>query len=853
MQAPGSGESARAGSGTGYRSRVTYGTNLAIPQTHDSRLAVTCAPRTPFAFPETTEMSVALPHDPTISTPSGQHRSIDGPSLGQPVWRERLIRTVAVAALVYGAYWIYWRWMNTINTAPGAIVPSIILLLAETWAYLAMCMFVMLTWKLPDRDPGPAPRGRTVDVFITCYDEPLEVLRRTAIGARAIHYPHRTYMLDDGKREEVRAMAEELGIGYIRRVGNANAKSGNLNFALSVTTGEFILQLDADHVPLPHILDRMLGYFNDPKMAIVQSPQDFYNVDSFTHVVNDEGRRLWEENRIFYSLIQPGRDHWNASFFCGSCGIIRRSALEEVGGFASKTIIEDMETTMELHARGYNTAYHRETLAYGLAPGAAGAYHVQRMRWAQGAMQVMRKLKPLTMKGLTLPQRINYFAGTAAYFEGWQKAVFYMMPLFYFYTGVLPVAGNEAAFLSRLIPYILLAIAAFELLSRGTGYLLLSERFTMVRVWTYMLAVLSIFSSKPLKFNVTPKGHSSVPTAAYMPQLVLLVLSVVAPIWATVAYHQGWVRYGANGWGALAFWLNGIWAAWNCYFAWWVVKHSLKMQQQRDDHRFEEQLPIEVRVLAEGDAEPALVPAMTSDLNPAGVGFRATRRLEPGSRVAIDLPLAPAHVATVGEVRFVKEDKSRFGPIFTHGVAFEGLPIEARDAIELYCTQHSMPMWRMRYRQSIDIMTRASEVMRNLRGQRRHLAGLPARMHIADATGGVSLEPPELVILEEMSGGGARFVGSAPIAPGTRVRFEVPGVEVAGAGTVRHVQALTTSVSVLFAMGVQLDGMSSGSRRLLSGELKKLRPADALVLAPAATTNGHHVAAPAAVQGGVDG
>ena len=89
-------------------------------------------------------------------------------------------------------------------------------------------------------------------------------------------------------------MAEELGIGYIRRTGNEHAKAGNLNHAIRVTRGEFILQLDADHVPLPNILDRMLGHFNDPLMAVVQSPQDFYNVASFTHTVNDNGRPLWD-------------------------------------------------------------------------------------------------------------------------------------------------------------------------------------------------------------------------------------------------------------------------------------------------------------------------------------------------------------------------------------------------------------------------------------------------------------------------------------------------------------------------------------------------------------------------------
>jgi cellulose synthase (UDP-forming) len=717
-------------------------------------------------------------------------------------WHEPLIRAVAVITLVYATYWILWRWTNTINTAPSAVVPSVILLLAETWAYLGMCFFVLLTWRLTNREPGPPLEGRTLDVFITCYNEPLEVLRRTALGARGIRYPHRTYLLDDGKRDEVRGMCEELGIGYIRRVGNANAKAGNLNFAISVTTGEFILQLDADHVPLPNIADRLLGYFADPKLALVQAPQDFYNVDSFTHVVNDEGRRLWEENRIFFSLIQPGRDSLNASFFCGSCGIIRRSALEEIGGFQSQTIIEDMETTIRLHQRGWAPAYHRETLAYGLAPGAAGAYHVQRMRWGQGAMQVLRKLKPLTMRGLTLQQRLAYFAGTACYFEGWQKAVFYLMPLFFFYTGILPVAGNEAAFLSRLVPYILLCILSFELLSRGTGYLLLSERFTMVRVWTYMMAALAIFTRRPLKFNVTPKGHGSVPRMAYMPQLVLLVASLAAPVWATVAYNRGWVYYDAAGWHSLAFWVNSFWALWNCYFAWHVVKHSLAMKQQRDDHRFAEQMPVEVQVATPEGA--VLVPAMTADLNPTGLGFRSTQRIEPATKVTLQLPLSSGVITVTGDVRYVQPEQSHFGAVFMHGVEFADMPVEVSDVIELHCTHHAMPAWREKYRQSIDIITRAGEVMRNLRGQKRRLAGLPARLSF----GGPGTSPvPRMMILEEMSDNGARIVGAEPIQPGTQVSFEVPGASVRGSGVVRHVQMLPTLTTSLFSMGIELEGV----------------------------------------------
>jgi cellulose synthase (UDP-forming) len=725
--------------------------------------------------------------------------------------RERVIRAVAIIAVLYATYWVWWRWTHTINTDPVAIVPSIVLLLAETWAYVNMCMFVFLTWKLTNRDPGPPPLGKSVDVFITCYDEPLEVLRRTAIGARAIRYPHRTYMLDDGKREDVLAMTRELGIGYIRRVGNANAKSGNLNYALSVTSGEFVLQLDSDHVPLPNIIDRLLGYYNDPKMAVVQSPQDFYNVDSFTHVVNDEGRRLWEENRIFYSLIQPGRDHWNASFFCGSCGMIRRSALEAVGGFASQTIIEDMETTMQFHAHGYKSAYHRETLAYGLAPGAAGAYHVQRLRWGQGAMQVLRKLKPLTMPGLTLAQRINYFAGTAAYFEGWQKAVFYLMPLFYFFTGILPVGGDQREFLIRLIPYITISIVAFELLSRGTGYLFLSERFTMVRVYTYMLAALAVFTKKRLKFNVTPKGHSAVPPSAYVPQLTLLLLSIAAPLWATVAYRYHWVNYSAPGWGSAAFWLNGIWAAWNCYFAYYVVRHSLVMKQQRDDHRFEEQMPIELRIERDGVID--IIPAITLDLNPAGIGFRSTQKIEPDTVLALDLPLGTERVPATGTVRHVHAEHTHLGTVYLHGMSFVDLPIESRDRIEMYCTNHSMPMWRMRYRQSIDIVTRATEVIRNLRGGRRRLVGLPASVRIENAPAGTDMT--RTLVLEEIGTGGARLIGESLIPPGTPISFTVPGSSLSGSGIVRHVQSLQTSVSVLFSMGVQFNTLPSANRSAL--------------------------------------
>jgi cellulose synthase (UDP-forming) len=659
---------------------------------------------------------------------------------------------------------------------------------------------IATVWKLKYRDAPPTPRGLAVDVFITNFDEPLEVLRRTAIGARAIRYPHRTFMLDDGKRDEVKAMADALGIGYIRREGNEHAKAGNLNNALNVTDGEFILQLDADHVPLPNILDRLLGYFGDARVAFVQSPQDFYNTDSFTHVVNEEGRSLWEENRIFFSLLQPGKDTWNAAFFCGSCGILRRTAFEEIGGFSTKTVTEDMETSIVLHGRGWKSVYHGETLAYGLAPSSAFAYHVQRLRWGQGSMQILRKLNPLFYPGLTVPQRLAYLSSTATYLDGVQKLIFYLAPVVFFLTGWLPVNVTNAQLVTRLVPYVLLTIISFEMLSRGTGWILISERYNMAKFWTYIRACGGFFAKKPLKFNVTPKGTGEVPFETYAPQLFLLILSVGSLIWATFASYYGWVNYHAPGWSSLAFWLNGFWIAWNIYFAGFVVLQSRSSRQQRIDHRFIDAFPIVVDATdAEGREYKDLL-ALTQDLNPGGLAFRASFALPKAAAIRVALPLAQGTYDVSGKVMHVEKSYTGSNPVYTHGVQFDDLPVETRDAIELHCTHHSVPMWRMKYRQSLNLFNKAVEMVANIRGEKRFFVQLPARVLVEGEDG----EPPTegLALLEDVSERGARLLMEVPVPPNTLVHFDVPGTTFSGNGRVVFNRTLESPMKVRFVVGL---------------------------------------------------
>lgn len=712
--------------------------------------------------------------------------------------QEWVIRSLAFVSLAFGLYWLHWRWTETLN--PDHMVFSIALVSAETWGWIGSAFFLFHAWKVRDREPPEAPPGKAVDVFITVYDEPLEVVRRTAIGARAIRYPHRTYILDDGKREDVLQMATDLSLGYIRRKGNPNAKAGNLNHAIALTSGEFILQLDADHVPLPNIIDRLLGYFLDPEVAFIQSPQDFYNTDSFTHVINESSRSMWEENRIFYSLIQPGKDHWNSTFFCGSCGMLRRTALEGIGGFSTETIIEDMETSLKLHMKGWKSVYHTEALAFGLSPASASSFHVQRLRWGQGSMQMLRKMNPLFLPGLSPAQRVCYFAANIYPIDGIQKAIFYLSPVIFLLTGAVPLQADTEGLMWRLGIYLVVSIGAFELVARGTGWLFIQERYNMAKFPTYIHALTGYFARGKLKFNVTPKGLTDVPFRTYAPQLALLILSVAALIWAPIAYHYGWVRYNVGSMD-LAFFISGAWVAWNVYFAASVVRLSLRARQQRADHRFADQFPVEIKSLRDEDAPTQI--ALTRDLNPQGMAFRSTTLLGAGEPIEMKMPLSTRTVVARGEIMHVNTTATLHGDVHVHGVRFEPMTIDDRDAVELHCTQHSVAIWRRRYRQSLGFMARANEVVRNARSAARRTIELPARITVISPDG---TRQEQGGLLEEISRNGARLLLDNSVEAGTMVEFHVPGTSLAGSGEVVVVRTLESPMSVRFTIGLRLVG-----------------------------------------------
>ncbi len=519
----------------------------------------------------------------------------------------RLRALVVLAFIVYAPYYLIWR-LDTFN--PSAPFFSWLLWGAEVFGYLTAVLHVFMVSRLTSPEATPPPKGLTVDVFIPTYNESTNLLRHTLLAATRMEYPHETWLLDDGNRPEMAALARELGCHYLTRPENTNAKAGNLNNALTQSRADFIAVFDADHVPNKDFLNRTLGFFRDEKVSFVQTPQDFYNLDSYQHRRHRRLSYVWTEQSLFFRVIQRGKDHWNAAYFCGSCAVLRRSALESIGGFATGTVTEDLHTSIRLHKKGYKAIYYPESLAFGLAPDSVRAFLLQRRRWGQGAMQVWRKEGIVFTRGLTLPQRLNYLASVSTYFDGWQKAIFYLAPAVVLMTGVMPISVLGTDFLLHFIPFYILCFWAYEEAGRGYGGTILTEQYNMARFATFALATIGGFG-RHLKFTVTQKVSLEQDKAnTVIPQLFVLILSITAIIIGAVLWSSQ--QYLTPG----AFWGNVIWASINLGLAGSVVRFTLLRKRRRREYRFPIPLPAFI-----GKTDDDKVLGLVEDISADGCRF----------------------------------------------------------------------------------------------------------------------------------------------------------------------------------------------------------------------------------------
>ncbi|RJF87933.1 glycosyltransferase [Oleomonas cavernae] len=317
----------------------------------------------------------------------------------------------------------------------------------------------------------------------------------------------KVFLLDDGRREEFREFAAEAGVGYIIRPDNLHAKAGNLNNAMQETSGELIAIFDCDHVATRAFLQLTAGWFlEDPRLALIQTPHHFYSPDPFERNLK-AGHHMPNEGELFYGPVQEGNDLWNAAFFCGSCALLRRGALDEIGGFATETVTEDAHTALKLQRRGWNTAYLNIRLAAGLATERLAIHIGQRMRWARGMTQILRRDNPLFGPGLTWAQRLCYLSAMLHFQFGLPRIVFLTAPLVYLLLGESLITASAASLVAYAIPHLFHSVMTTRRIQGRQRLTFWGEIYETVLAFHLAgITIRTFLDPRAGKFNVTNKG-----------------------------------------------------------------------------------------------------------------------------------------------------------------------------------------------------------------------------------------------------------------------------------------------------------------------------------------------------------
>ena len=555
---------------------------------------------------------------------------------------------MVIAVLTTVSYLVF-RVMFTLNLDGSyATFASMLLLFAEFSGGISLMLYFFQIWEVENVPQLEPLEDVTVDVYIPTYNEDTSLLRATVNASKAMNYNHRTFLLDDGNRQEVRELAAELGVDYIAREENRHAKAGNLNHALEITEGEFVVVLDADHIPSRNFIERMLGLFHDPKLGFVQSPHAFYNFENFQSSVDYSKGKYWEEGLLFYQQIQPGRNHWNSVIFAGSAAMFRRTALEDVGLVAVETITEDMHTGIRMSANGWRSLFVSESLIAGMAAPDVTTFHSQRLRWAEGNVSILWHDNPLFMRGLTLAQRLSFWASIVHWFSGFTRLAVYLTPMLLLFTGVAPFTKFTAPIVAMLVFYIVITHAVLRIISGKHASLLNIEIFAMMTFWTNIRGCCrALFKHKKSKFVVTSKrGRQDNASLAplLMPQALVFGIGGLSIVWGTFR-----VMFDSSP-DLLGLAIAGPLTLYQMWLAWVVIRRSLATENKRYSYRHRAGLPVSFR-LTGPDGEEFSGAGITSDINEKGVGFVAFKDYPDGSEGEFNISIGGTVVAIPGRIQ----------------------------------------------------------------------------------------------------------------------------------------------------------------------------------------------------------
>jgi cellulose synthase (UDP-forming) len=372
-------------------------------------------------------------------------------------------RLFSQVALCLGLAYMVWLG-RLVFPSRGSL--DIFFFVAEALSYLLLCLLCYSTWSFQPKRPAH-PEGQdhfSVDIFVPCCNEPLEIIATTLRAVQQINYqPREVYVLDDGGSPAVAALAHACGFHYLSRIQEGlprqDAKSGNLNFGLARSHGDLILVLDSDQVACPEILDHLVGIFHQPRVGYVQTKQAFFL---------PEGDPFYNSDKVFYETIQVHNDRANAVISCGSGVVYRRQALLEMDGFPTWNLVEDFTTSYELVSQGWQGVYYPHALSRGLAPATLAGVYRQRFQWCLDTMRLFFWDNPLFKSGLSWLQKTRYLFIMMSYLaSGLVFPLFYTIPLVVYWRGQSCVIGDELTYGLLRGAYLLSTILMFHFLFLG--------------------------------------------------------------------------------------------------------------------------------------------------------------------------------------------------------------------------------------------------------------------------------------------------------------------------------------------------------------------------------------------------
>lgn len=479
----------------------------------------------------------------------------------QPKYRKILIISNSIVSLVY----IMWRITTLSYYSVLSFILSVALLIAEimglmqffTFQYLFMKKYQVEIKTLNDFGNNDMPN---VDILICTYNEGVNLLEKTIAAAKNITYPvgkMKIYVCDDGRRNEVKALCKDYNVGYITRESNEGAKAGNINNALTKTTGELFAVLDADMLPKKNFLERTIGYFIDENVAFVQTPQVYYNQDMYQYNLK---RKVPNEQDFFMRDIQDARASINAVLHVGTNAIFRKRCVLEIGGYPTSSITEDMAVGMLLQEKKFRTIFINEVLVLGLSASTFTDLVQQRDRWCRGNIQVIREYNPLFRKGLTIGQKIAYFDGVLYWFSSIQKMIYVISPLIYLLFAIIIINTTMDKLILYYVPFILGQLLIFSAISPKTRNIKWAHFYEIAMAPHITFSVIKEIFMLKIKFNVTPKEQTyekaHFQARIVMPHIVLAALTILSWIIGTIYLKENKIDLEA-------YLINIFWSAYN--------------------------------------------------------------------------------------------------------------------------------------------------------------------------------------------------------------------------------------------------------------------------------------------------